>query len=314
MRNTMRKIVSLTVALLVLFMAETVLAQGYTFRVLANKGQNKVKRANGQTTALRTGVTLNDGDELITTSGSYVGLLHKSGKTIEIRQPGTRTVTSMAKTVNVGSSSVSARMSKFIDKKMQEKESGSYKARLAATGALKNTRGAEDEITVYLSSQNKNQFLEEHVIVSWEPLADIATYKVEVRNLFDEVVYAAETSETKILLDMASPELANDQNFYIVNVTDKANSDVNSPSVAMKKVTEADAIASLEELKNEIPEETPLSKLIYASFYEENGYLADAVTKYEEAIEMAPDIEDFKQLYENFLLINGLKSFEEEEK
>ena len=53
---------------------------------------------------------------------------------------------------------------------------------------------------------------------------------------------------------------------------------------------------NLANLKSEVAEnESPLNKIIYASFYEENGLILDALTKYEEAIEMYPEIEDFQE-------------------
>jgi len=59
MRNTMKRIFSYAMIIALLFAAESVLAQGYTFRVLANKGSNKLKKANtGQMLALKTGATL----------------------------------------------------------------------------------------------------------------------------------------------------------------------------------------------------------------------------------------------------------------
>ena len=59
-------------------------------------------------------------------------------------------------------------------------------------------------------------------------------------------------------------------------------------------------------LKSIIAADSPLNKIIYASFYEENGLILDALTKYEEAIKMSPEIQDFQELYENFLIKNGL--------
>jgi hypothetical protein len=46
--------------------------------------------------------------------------------------------------------------------------------------------------------------------------------------------------------------------------------------------------------------------LVYASFFEENGLLLDAMTKYEEAIKMSPEVDDFKELYNGFLIKNNL--------
>ena len=65
---------------------------------------------------------------------------------------------------------------------------------------------------------------------------------------------------------------------------------------------------NLDILKAEVSDDSPLNKLIYASFYEENNLLLDALTKYEEAIELSPEVEDFKTLYDDFLIKNGLSN------
>ena len=44
-----------------------------------------------------------------------------------------------------------------------------------------------------------------------------------------------------------------------------------------------------------------------ASFYEQNKLYIDAITAYEKAIKLAPDVPTYKDTYEEFLLRNKLK-------
>lgn len=44
-----------------------------------------------------------------------------------------------------------------------------------------------------------------------------------------------------------------------------------------------------------------LTKYIMAGFYEENLLLIDALTAYQEAVALAPDVELYKTEYEEFL-------------
>ena len=53
-------------------------------------------------------------------------------------------------------------------------------------------------------------------------------------------------------------------------------------------------------------EESALDKLILASFYEQNNLLADALTCYEYAIELSPEIQAFQNAYDQFVFRNGL--------
>ncbi|MFY7918889.1 MAG: hypothetical protein ACOVOF_06185 [Chryseotalea sp.] len=81
----MRKI---TLALTLILAALTLgYSQNYTFRVLATKGANEVK-TGGVWQPVKTGATLQDTDELKVSENAYLGLVHKSGKPIEIKKAG----------------------------------------------------------------------------------------------------------------------------------------------------------------------------------------------------------------------------------
>ena len=305
MRNIMKKIVTYSMALMILFSAEIAFGQGYTFRVLANKGANKVKKADtGQTIVLKTGASLNAGDELVASTGAYIGLMHKSGKTIEVRKAGTTAVTELEKNVKPGKSSISERMGVHIAEKMNEKESGNYRSRLNATGAVSRAVG-DGSLDVMIPDGN-NRILGANTIIRWEAESEEAIYVVTVRDISDEIIFTAETDKTNIDLDLTAESMQN-QPLYLVTVADKNNPEIVSAPKGIVRVEEGDElVASLNGLMAEVPDDSPLTKLIYASFFEENGLLLDALTKYEEAIELAPEIVDFQELYDNFLLVNGL--------
>jgi len=301
----MKKFVTYAMALMLLFSVELVSGQGYTFRVLANKGSNKVKKAGtGQVVALKTGATLNAGDALVASSGAYIGLMHKSGKTIEVRKAGTMAVADLEKQVKTGKSSVASRYAKFVSDKMNEKASGNYRSRLNATGAV--SRAVGDGSLDVMIPDNNNRVLGDNTVIRWEAESEGATYVVTVRDISDEIIFTTETTKTSINLDLTAEGMQG-QPLYLVTVVDKNNPDIASAQKGIVRVEEDDELfASLNGLKAEVPEDSPLTKLIYASFFEENGLLLDALTKYEEAIQMAPEIADFQELYENFLITNGL--------
>ncbi|MEQ8882579.1 MAG: hypothetical protein RLQ12_23270, partial [Cyclobacteriaceae bacterium] len=137
------------------------------------------------------------------------------------------------------------------------------------------------------------------------------TYVVSVKNIFDEVIYTTETESEFVELDFTAEQMKNDVGLYILQVAKKGDPEVKSDDVGIKRATDAEINANLASLKSEVSEDSPLNKLIYASFYEENGLLLDALTKYEEAVKMAPEIQDFQDLYDNFKIVYG---FEEDAK
>jgi hypothetical protein len=306
----MKKIFTYALALVVLFASETVFGQSYTFRVLANKGTNKFKRA-GQVSDLKTGSTLNVGDELIASEGAYIGLMHKSGKTLEVKKPGTYTISELEKQVTVGATGTAQRLAGFVNEKMNEEQSGNYRTKMNATGAISRAVTAEGKIPLLLADESV-EFVSENAIIRWQEKDKKANvkYVVTIRNIYDDVIFSTETTESFVNINFNDERLKNDATLYLFTVAEKDNPEMVSLQIAMKRKKGSDYQQIMTEynaLRNELTEDTPLNKLIFASFFEEKGLLLDALTKYEEAVRLAPDVADFKELYENFLLINGLK-------
>lgn len=311
----MRNFVSIAITIMLVFGAGIANAQGYTFRVLANKGQNKVKKSGTATAvALKTGATLSDGDELIASQGAYIGLMHKSGKTLEVRTPGAKKVSELSKLVNTKSASVTSRYAKFLSEKMNEKGQPGYRQKLNATGAA--DRGSAGTIDVLLFEVENAKVVGNNAIVSWDDPKEMpdATYVVTVQNIFDEEIFKSETDGNAVSLDFTSDQMKNDEGLYIVSVATKENPDISSKKYGIMKLSGDDAAAyteGLDELKSEVPEDSPLGKVIYASYYEENGLVLDALTAIEEAIQMNPEVEDFKVMRKDIIERNGIKVYEE---
>jgi tetratricopeptide (TPR) repeat protein len=74
----------------------------------------------------------------------------------------------------------------------------------------------------------------------------------------------------------------------------------------MKDATQVQKIRS-ELSEFDLSEENALNKFILAGFYEEHKLFIDAIAAYEDAIRLAPDVDSYKEAYEEFLLRNKLK-------
>lgn len=313
----MRKFVSYAFVLTMLFTSVVAFAQeaDYTFRVMANKGANKVKKASGgESVALKTGSKLYAGDEIITSDGAYIGLMHKTGKTTEIRGAGIKKVSELEKNINTESSSVAGRYAQFVMNKLNEKENTNYRSQLNATGAV--TRIATGSAAIIVMAPSQADLMGDVAILRWaapKGMENGGTYLVKIENIFNEEIYTEETDKTSIELNFADEELAYDMGLYLVKIYKKGDDEVASNEIGIKKVKSNDKVEvqeSLAGLKSEVSEDSPLNKIIYASFYEENGLILDALTKYEEAIKMSPEVKDFQYLYDTFLVKNGLAKAE----
>lgn len=311
----MRKFVSIAMTTVFVLFAGFAYGQGYTFRVLANKGQNQVKK-EGATAAvpLKTGATLSDGDELIASQGAYIGLMHKSGKTLEVRTPGTKKVSDLAGMVNTKTASVSSRYAKFLANKMNEKEEPNYRARLNATGAVSRALAGDETIQVLIPSEDAS-ILGSKAIINWDTPEgmEMNTFVVTVKNIFDEEIMKKEVSGNQVELNFDDPEMKTDEGLWILNVRAKENMDVSSGDIALKRPENPEQYEeSLGVLKSEVDPESPLNKIIYASYYEENGLIVDALTAIEEAIKMNPEVDDFRTLRKDIIERNGIKVYKED--
>lgn len=298
----------LTFLVLLTFLSSNVLAQGYEFRVLANKGENQVKKAGAsQAETLKTGATLAKGDQIIAANGAYIGLVHSSGKTTEIRTPGTVKIDDLSAKIAATTSTTASRYTSYIAAKMNESDGGgNYRSNMKATGAVER---ATNTSAINVMLPNSVDFYGDNAIVRWKAIGEgDATYIVTVKNIFDEEVAKIETDQTAYELDFTNPKLAQER-LVILNVKVKGDEDLKSSDYGIKRLSNTESAKvneNIKGLKSEVNEETPLNKIIYASFFEENNLVLDALTKYEEAIEMSPEVQDFQDMYQSFLVKNGL--------
>jgi hypothetical protein len=285
-----------------LFLLTTIVSgQDYTFRVLTNKGPNEIK-SGGTWQPIKTSASLKMGDEIRIKENASVGLVHASGRPMELKQAGTFAVADLAKNMGSGTSV----LNKYTDFMLTQNSAEAKKNRLSATGAVH--RGLED-IKVYLPENQNAEIFNTVAYVNWEAKGG-APYIVTFKNMFDDELVRVETSETSVRVDLSDPKFAN-ESAVLVEVRSKADSKSKSEQHLIKKLSQAryDGIKkSFTELNSELQEDTgELNKLIQASFFEQNKLYIDAIAAYEDVIRMAPDNPSYKEAYEEFLLRNRLK-------
>lgn len=283
---------------LLLFIVGLAHGQNYTFKVLANKGDNKFK-SGSEWMSVKTGASLHSADEVTLAKDSYLGLVHSTGKTLELKTAGTYKVKDLEAKVGKSSSSVASKYADFVLSKMTAE---SQKNRLKSTGSAK--RG-DSEIKVYLPSTG--YVYNNSALIRWDSLNKSVQYVVTLTNMFDDVLETYTTSDTKMELDLNGEKLSK-QNVILVKVTTKDGA-LESPVFAVKRLKGDDlekVETSLNDLKSQIDEKSALNQFILAGFYEENGLILDAVSSYENAIELAPDVETYKIAYLDFAVRNNL--------
>jgi hypothetical protein len=280
-------------------------AQDYAFKVLVNKGKNEVK-AGDTWQPLKTGATLKSNDEVKVVDNSYLGLVHVSGKPLELKTAGNYKVVDLSAKMN-GGTSVLNKYTDFILSSNGQKQN-----RMTATGAVH--RGSFST-RIYLP-KNEAVFFGDKVIIDWEKEESKTpvVYIVKLKSIFGDELFATETTERTVTINFGEKKFFNEDNI-IVDIYPKGKEDQSpDPGFMIKKLSAADKErikVLLSEIEGQAEEGSALSKLIMAGFYEQNKLLIDAATSYLEAIELAPDVEQFRVDYNNFLLRNGIKAEEQ---
>lgn len=294
------------IAFLVLFICAPVIlmAQGYAFKVLANKGVNEVK--SGDTwQPIKTGATLMSTDELKLADNSYVGLVHATGKPIELKQAGNYKVADLAAKVGSGTSV----LNKYTDFILSSNSAEAKKNKLSATGAVHRDLEAATSIQIMLPENQHSGIYNSAAVISWEAGKLEGPFIVAINNMFGEELVKVETPESLLRIDLTDPKFA-DQDAVLVQVFQKSDPSKKSAEKLIKKLSPTDQNriqASLGEIMSDVSEQTALNKFILAGFYEENHLFIDAVAAYEEAIRLAPDVAEFKEAYDDFLIRHGMK-------
>jgi len=273
-------------------------SQDYTFKVMANKGANEVKSGDGWQ-PIKTGASLKSGDELKISENAYLGLVHVTGKPLEVRQSGNYKVADLAAKITPGTSV----LNKYTDFILSSNSAEAKKNRLSATGAVH--RGSKDAVNVFLPPPQNASIYGKTMIVEWES-KNSGPYIVTLKNIFEEELVKFETPEMIYKIDLSDPKLVNESAF-LVEVASKVDKSAKSESKVVKKLAPVDqerVKKAYAEIAAEVKDETAFNKFMQAGFFEQNGLLIDALTAYEEAIKLAPDVADFKVGRDEFLLRN----------
>ncbi len=274
-------------------------AQDTTFQILVVDGHVQVKKAEVWL-PLNPGQMISPGDLIKVDKDAYVGMSHCTGHTLEIRKAGTYEAEQLSRQIGRQKLEIASRYASFYVSMLNGNTPNKINPleRSASRG----------ELNVYLP--NSVDVFNDEVVIRWKDETALnEIYEVKLKNMFNEVLDVQEVGGTKTRLNFNNEKIAKER-LIIVSVNSKDFKNQKSGDYGMKQLTpeEAEPIAQeLNELKLEITgQQTALDKLILASFYEQNSLLADALTSYENAIELAPDVAAFRKAYEQFIFRNGL--------
>lgn len=282
------------------------MAQTEVFKVLASRGKNTL--ADGS--AVFAGKKLSATDVIKVSDGSYLGLIHTTGKTLEVKEAGTYKISELSTKAIAKSSSITKKYSAYVIGELTKAESSdihaNYQKNMKVTGSVERAVG---DVTKMILPKSSN-IIDPINVLTWPKSAKATSYTLEVSNMFDDVILTKETNDTSYTLDLNTIKMPKDQT---VMVKIKANgTDIAPESYVLKSLVATkspEIFADKDQLSKEFAEESALNYMMKASFYAQNNLFIDAKNSFEAAIKLEPGVSEYKSAYMNFLAKNSLLQY-----
>ncbi len=289
-------------------------SQGFEFKVLASKGENKVQ-SGGEWSPIKTGAALLGGSKIEVGASSYLGLMHKTGKTMEIKTPGTYMIDDLSKKVLTGGSSVASKYGEYLMAHMSE--SGSDDVNLEklnnmnVTGAV--SRATDDETMDILIPEGSQLLTTADAFFRWmpNPNKEDDSYEVTVVNLLEEEVARVSVSDPWFDLESIEGVDIESQMGLIVSVKSATDESYFSSKYALSAYMDPnreELIKQLTEYKSDLPvEEDAMRNFLLAMFYEQNKMNFHALSCYTKLLVSEPENEFYAASYLDFVKRAGLE-------
>ncbi len=286
-----------TIALIFVSVASVTFAQTYAFKVLVSKGKTEVKSGESWS-SIKVGANLTASDEVKVAENAYLGLMHASGKPLEVKEAGNYNLADLAARLSKGSTV----LNKYTDFILSSEED--KKNKLAATGAVH--RDLKMALTVFLP-QSSDHF-SNSLAISWQNPGTATQAEVFVMDLGEDELARYRVDGTSLVIDLNDPKLQGVPQ-YIIKVVSKDGNESNKFAIKrLKGNRKAEVEAAWKEISSSFSEQSAIEKYVQAGFFEENLLLTDALTAYMQAAELAPEVDMYRESYEQFLKRLGFKT------
>lgn len=269
----------------------------YVFKVLGTSGSVKKHSSSGDAN-LSAGLKLQNDESIIIEGSGYCGLIHSSGKGVEVKKPGVYSVSDLAKGVVAANkqSKVSDRYVNYVMGQLTKEEtediSQNYRKHMEVTGSVER---ASTNYRIKLIALANNEIQPKAYTISWSSNSKDSEYLLEVHNLFNESVFTAKTKENSAAIDFG-PLFSKHGKNLIVSVKVVGHPEIKSKDYNFKLVPE--------NLTSELglsQEKTPAAAMVNGMICEENNLFIDALAYYKEASNQEVEVQEYKNAYDNLL-------------
>ncbi|MCX6141530.1 MAG: hypothetical protein NTX15_12045 [Candidatus Kapabacteria bacterium] len=327
-----------TLFIVFMFAASITMAQD-KFKVLAVRGN--ITLDGGKKLAV--GQNLKLTDKITVAKGSYASLAHINGRTVEVRKEGQIKISDLDKAASQKTGSVSGKFATYVVGELTEvSEPIAFKdgrrANMRTTGSVERAAGDEvniaDSVLRWVGGPGELQalaavessqigsgevftvimprhtrLLNDSVTFLWHRSQKISRYKLVIVDRENSVVGTRETTDTTLALSMQGIGIKKGTLYYW-HVEQSDDASERTPEYALWMVDGQDR-ATAEELVGSVMSESgdqgaAITSLVLAAAYEDQGLFYNAYVSYIDAMKNAPDVQNYKRIYAEFLIRQSL--------
>ncbi|MCL5029440.1 MAG: hypothetical protein M1480_10555 [Bacteroidetes bacterium] len=281
--------------------------QSELFKVIAVYGDAFVKdQKTNEWDKLSFGKKLNSSDIIKLGKNVYLGLVYKSGKTIELKKVGIYPVQDLANNIKqTNSVSMTYKFADFIYGEVSQKNS--HGEIMDVKGAVMRGKESKDQVKLYLP-RNSN-IIDTTINFSWYSSGYNTKYYFRLSDKFDRIIYETETTDTLLNIDVSKYNLLEDNHYYWSVVSNKGKDSISKeywfyilPKENVKMIND-----SLQQIlsENDFEESLPC-KFILACFYEQHKIFDKALKLFIEINTAKSNIEQYKNEYQSLIYKLGL--------
>jgi hypothetical protein len=323
----MKKTIILALVAFLIFSAQNQLsAEKPIFKILAIKGNVMISKAGTNNwDKLKSNATIYDNQNIKLDDGAYLGLVHDGGRTVELKNSGTYSVSTLSKDIKSKKDDLSKRLTKYVAEQIGSADdllsSNDYRNSMKITGSVergltteaqtnyKDVAGSrQDDILanniITIKSPRKTNIMNSIITLQWQRAKDVKEYTVSLHDRFDREILTKKVADTIISINLYDFNLEKNV-YYFWSVASSNNQKIKSDDCAFLILPDEKVAAMKEDLttikEDYLKDNSSLGKIVLATFYQENNLNIEAMNSYEEAIKQSPDVDEFKKLYEVFL-------------
>ena len=283
--------------------AFTVHAQNFVFTILGVKGQVTCSKAGSDKwVKVSTGDKIFSGQRLQLAGDAYAGLVHASGAVLELSGEGKYTTGELSELLKKNKTSVAKKFSDYVIKEVSAYNSSSKEMR--SMGAVQ--REVFEKFDLRFPADT--YLLGDEVIISWYPNAKVKEYVFELFNSKGGNILSKKITESAIIVNFADLHLEKGK-AYTWSVKASGISGMNSGECSFFLVSqekENEIMDTANEMSDSTTADSPIHLLMLGSFYDQQQLKYNAMKCYQNALDLAPDVESYRDLYLNFLEKNNL--------